>query len=1227
MGCVDPDRAVTEVRLNASAPFEPDALFLSVTTSLLSAFIIFKALVDSGSTHCFVDPRFIAKNNLITYPVTPIRLKLFDGTSNQTITQAIDIPLQISPGQVTPFTFYVTPLDSSCSIVLGYNWLTRYNPLIDWVLSSIIFPTTDKENPVSDSRPSMRATVSDEMEPQTISDNSDSDTREDNPTPTATPKVDISLVDAVAYLRTCELPGTQQFTLNLKDFSARASSTSQSTPVDLSSIPEEYHEFADVFDRAKAHTLAPHRPYDLKINIDEDSTPPLGHMYSLSQTELVALREFIDDHLATGFIRPSRSPYGAPVLFAKKKDGGLRLCVDFRGLNKITKKDRYPLPLITDLLDSSGKARIYTKIDLQHAYHLVRIAEGDEWKTAFRTRYGSFEWQVMPFGLTNSPAAFQRFMNDIFADMLDVCVIVYLDDILIYSDNMETHQEHVREVLRRLRQNGLFAGAHKCTFHADTVEYLGYILSPMGLSMDPAKVQTIQDWPEPRKVKDVQSFLGFANFYRRFIHEYSDIVIPLTRLTRKDLKWNFTAACREAFEKLKTAFLSAPVLTHWIPDTQMTVETDASDYAIAAILSITLSDGEIHPVAFHSRTLTAPELNYDTHDKELLAIFEAFQKWRHYLEGSGTPVDVVTDHKNLEYFATTKLLTRRQARWSEFLSQFHMIIRFRPGRLGTKPDALTRRWDVYPKEGDSDYAKVNPQNLRPVFTQEQLASSLRATYYSGPILRAVGIMDIGQLHKDILSAQRSDTYISEHNSEPRWSTDEQGLVRYDDRIWVPDSEDLRLRVLLYHHDHPISGHFGQNKTLELIRRGYTWPSVRSFVKDYCKSCTACARSKASRHRPYGKLRQLPIPEKPWNSISMDFIEQLPSSEGFTAILVIVDRLSKQSIFIPTHDTITSMQLAQLFVLHVFSKHGVPSHVTSDRGTEFVSHFFRSLGKALDMRLHFTSGYHPEGDGQTERTNQTLEQYLRIYCNYQQDNWKELLPLAEFAYNNAPSATTGISPFFANKGYHPNITVHPERDLSSARAKEFAVDLDELHQELRSQIAEAQKRYQGPADARRAPAPDFKVGDKVFVKAAHFRTTRPSKKLSEKNLGPFEIIAQVGPASFTLRLPDQLRAVHPVFHVSQLESATPNTIPNRVQPPPPPIEVDGDIEYEVSEILDSKIDKRHKCQLLYLVRWTGYEGTDQETDWLPATELEHAPELVRDFHKSYPTKPRPLTSLQ
>ena len=275
--------------------------------------------------------------------------------------------------------------------------------------------------------------------------------------------------------------------------------------------------------------------------------------------------------------------------------------------------------------------------------------------------------KVCPYSRTITPAAFQRFMNDIFSDLLDVCVMIYLDDILIYSNNMSKHHRHVKEVLKRLHKAGLYAKAEKCEFHSESVEYLGYILSPSGLTMSDDKIKIIQDWPEPKKVKDIQSFLGFTNFYRRFIFNYSDIVIPLTRLTRKNIPWKFDSSCQDAFNSLKKAFTSAPILTHWIPDAQLIVETDASDYALAAILSVVNEDNEVHPVAFHSRTFTAAELNYDTHDKELLAIFEAFKIWRHYLEGPAYPIDVVTDHKNLEYFSTTKVLTWRQARWSEYL--------------------------------------------------------------------------------------------------------------------------------------------------------------------------------------------------------------------------------------------------------------------------------------------------------------------------------------------------------------------------------------------------------------------------------------------------------------------------------------------------------------------------------------------------------------------------------
>jgi len=355
---------------------------------------------------------------------------------------------------------------------------------------------------------------------------------------------------------------------------------------------------------------------------------------------------------------------------------------------------------------------------------LVCIADGDEWKTAFKTRYGSFEWSVMPFGLTNAPTAFQRFMNDIFSDLLNVCVVIYLDDVLIYSNNMSEHHQHVKEVLKHLRKAGLYVKAEKCEFHSESVKYLGYILSPSGLTMSDDKVKIIQDWPEPKKVKDIQSFLGFVNFYRRFIFNYSDIVIPLTRLIRKDIPWKFDSSCQDAFNSLKKAFTSASILTHWIPSAQLIVETDASDYALAAILSIVNEDNEVHPVAFHSRTFTVVELNYDTYDKEFLAIFEAFKIWWHYLEGLAYPIDVVTDHKNLEYFSTTKVLTRRQAWWSEYLSQFNLVIRFCPGQLGTKLDALTRRWDVYSKGRNTGYTTVNPHNFKSIFTQEQLAASV-----------------------------------------------------------------------------------------------------------------------------------------------------------------------------------------------------------------------------------------------------------------------------------------------------------------------------------------------------------------------------------------------------------------------------------------------------------------------------------------------------------------------
>ena len=979
-------------------------------------------------------------------------------------------------------------------------------------------------------------------------------------------------------------------------------------------LPREYRDFADVFSEEEAKTLPPHRTYDHGIELEPDSKAPWGPLYNMSELELTTLREFLDDMLGKGFIRSSTSPAGAPVLFARKKDGSLRLCVDYRGLNRVTIKNRYPIPLVNNIMDRLRNAKVYSKIDLRAGYHNVRIKDGQEWMTAFRTRYGSFEYLVMPFGLTNAPASFQYFMNDIFADMVDVFVVIYLDDILIYSDNLDEHRTHVRKVLQRLRDHNLHAHPKKSEFHCDSIEYLGFIVSPSGISMDPAKTEVILSWPAPTTVKEVQSFLGFANFYRRFIYNYSKITRPLNNLTRKDTKFVWNANCQTAFDNLKTAFTSAPILAHYDPENPIVVETDSSDYAIAAVMSqLNRHTGVLHPVAFYSRSMQPAELNYDIYDKELLAIFEAFRQWRAYLKGVHQTTLVVSDHNNLEYFTTTKQLSRRQARWSEYLSNFDFIVKYRPGRLGTKPDALTRRPDVYPKGGGRAYAQANPQNRLPIFRTEQLFAST--------------IIDLGSLAYRIRNALEHDEYSKNHlerirtfaepDPEDPFSISDDGLLLRNNLIYVPDHDNLRLEILRMHHDHRLSGHPGIRKTIQLIQRRYFWPRIRHFVTAYIRTCTGCIRAKSHHHKPYGFLKFLPVPHRPWSSISMDFIEGLPLSDGYDCILVIVDRLTKGALFIECNATDDAPKLALLYLKHVFSKHGVPHDIISDRGKLFVSKFWSSLCKLLGIKSNLSTAYHPETDGQTERVNQSLEMYIRIYCNYQQDDWVPLLPLAEFAYNNTPHSATHVSPFFANKGYHPRLEIGVDQ-VSSYAAQQIAEDLAALHEYLKEQIRIAINQYSAATSSRRTDPPKFKEGAMVWLNARNIKTKRPSKKLDHRYLGPYKIVKKISSHAFRLQLPDSMKLLHPVFHVSLLEPAHQNTIPHRRQPPPPPVEIDENPEYEVSAILDSR---KYRNRIQYLVEWAGYEDTPEHQTWEPASNLSNAAEYIRDFHKRYPNKPR------
>jgi RNase H-like domain found in reverse transcriptase/Reverse transcriptase (RNA-dependent DNA polymerase)/Retroviral aspartyl protease len=625
------------------------------------------ALIDSGAEGCFLSQEWVRKHVRSTDSVSRM-VKALDGHRIRSYgLHRMRIAVADDRGLERQNTYPLTAVDmAGYDVILGMPWLREANPDVNWAALSWRY-------------------------------------RE------ASSKEDVQILSAHRAAQKI-LKGSAAFILRLwvKDGDTYGEPLVAGAITNETGLPAYLEEFADVFSEGDAKVLPERTAHDHPIDLEPGTEPPHKPIYGLTENERKVLREYIRDALEKGWIRESTSPAGAPILFVPKKDGTLRLCVDYRGLNAITIKNRYPLPLITETLGQLAGAKVFTQLDLRDAYHRIRIRSGDEWKTAFRTRYGHFEYMVMPFGLANAPATFQSYINRALSDLLDTCCVVYLDDILIYSSSEEEHRNHVRMVLGRLRQFRLYAKLSKCAFGVDTVSFLGFVVSPDGVTMERDRVQTIQEWPEPTCAKDILSFIGFANFYRRFIEGYSRIAAPLTDLTKgigkgqttkhgrkKAYKIPFVLAdaARRAFEELKAAFCKAPLLRHFNPEYPIQLETDASGEALSGIVSQKQPDDNLfHPIAFWSRKLTGAEINYEIHDSELLAIVESFRHWRQYLEGSRFPVTVWSDHANLRYFMTTKELNRRQARWAEKLAAFDFVIEHRPGSKNPA-DAPSRRPD------------------------------------------------------------------------------------------------------------------------------------------------------------------------------------------------------------------------------------------------------------------------------------------------------------------------------------------------------------------------------------------------------------------------------------------------------------------------------------------------------------------------------------------------------
>jgi transposase InsO family protein len=960
---------------------------------------------------------------------------------------------------------------------------------------------------------------------------------------------------------------------------------------EILSLPSKLRSFSDVFTVASLQSLPPVRPqFDLKIQLKQGCVPPFGGLYNLSEAERRQLRLYIDDNLSKGFLRLSSSPAAAPIFFVKSEGKDDRPCVDYRGLNAITIRDSYPIPVLSLLLNNLAGCKFLSKVDLKSAFNLLRVTPGQEYLTAFRTPWGLFEYMVMPFGLANAPATFQRFIQHVLREFIDVCCFVYIDDILIFSKTEEEHFTHLSSILAKLREFSLKASLKKCQFFQTEVQFLGFIISSQGLRMDPAKLDTIVQWPLPETLRGLRRFLGFCNFYRRFIPNFSTVAGPLTNLT-KEAEFRPSRlkeiVATNAFSTLKSSFLSAPLLSHFSFDSDRIVHVDSSGFAIAGVLSQPDSTGRLRPVSFFSRKLTDQERVWPIFDLELYAVISAFEEWRAWLAGTKNPVLVYSDHANLKHFMTAKVLSPKQARWAAFLDSFNFKL-FHVAGPANPADGPSRRPDFdVPSKNSFSNSFVPHFQLNSI--ESQIHAKQEHDLYFQPL--SSEFISLLKTSYDSLSADEKEDYHLD-----------QDLYWFRHRVFVP--LELRERVITTYHNDTLVGHPGMARTLSLLLRTFDWPTIRKDVISFVSSCDSCQRVRFSRQNPVGTLQPLPIPTRPWSVIGMDFITKLPLSQGYDSILVVVDLLSKSAHFVPTRETITAKDLATLFRREVFRLHGLPDRIISDRGTTMTSEFWQQLMKLLNIKSAMSTAFHPQTDGQTERMNQVLEDYLRHFVDYNQKDWSSKLDVAEFSINNLHSTSSGVSPFFFVHGYHPRfntLTVASRRNC----ANRLISDLQEIQGKASLSLQKAKEKQAFYYNQSRRVATVFAPGDQVLLSRRNIQTRRPNSKLDFRHLGPFKVVEMVGENAARLDIAEHYPKIHPVFNVSLLTAyKDPSAHPLRSLPFQSDIH-SVPIEQINWDLFEEVLDHRtpYKGTEEYLLRWKC--STPAHNRWIPLSLIPRA----------------------
>ncbi|PNX92586.1 Ty3/gypsy retrotransposon protein, partial [Trifolium pratense] len=1049
-------------------------------------------LIDTGSTHNILQPRIASHLQIPFQPIPNFSVMVGNGSHIQCSGLCHNVPITLQ-NKLFHIPFYLLPIEGA-DVVLGMEWLRKLGPIsADFSIPSISFTHENNE-------------VTLQGDPQYLPQHS-------------------------TYHQICHLLHTNSIaSMHLLSYTPTleaATNPTKTTQLTIDSIshtlpPEILHllqQYPTVFNTP--HGLPPSRQHDHCIPL-LPNTPPINvkpYRYPHSQKE--AMTAIIHDMLQEGIIVPSNSPYSSPVLLVRKKDGTWRFCVDYRALNAVTVRDRFPIPTIDELLDELGSASVFTKIDLRSGYHQIRVIPEDTHKTAFRTFDGHYEFLVMPFGLTNAPSTFQSAMNDLFRPYLRRFVLVFFDDILIYSRCYSDHLLHLKLTLDLLASNTFVAKLSKCVFAVNKVDYLGHVISVDGVTPDPDKIQAILDWPAPRSLTALRGFLGLTGFYRRFVRHYATLAAPLTDLLKSN-KFTWSTDADAAFTTLKSKMTTTPVLV--LPDFSKTfvVETDASSVAIGAVLA---QDG--HPIAFFSKKMCNRMQSSSVYVREMFAITEAVKKWRQYL--IGRHFHIFTDQKSLKSLLVQTIQTTEQQKWTSKLQGFSFDIFYKPGNTNLVADALSR------KNTDAESAGLL---LSVSSTVPVLLSTLREYY-----------------KKDTKGQDLVFKIVTAKESTQQYSFKE-GLVYFKNRLFLPEGNNLRTTILNEYHSTPTAGHSSLQPTLARLSASFLWPGIYRDVKQFIQQCLVCQQNKYMPTKKQGLLQPLEIPERVWEEITMDFITHLPNSFGHTVIWVICDRLTKYVHFIGLPSRFTAKDIAMRFSTEICRLHGLPKSIISDRDPLFLSNFWKELFRAQGTTLKYSSAYHPETDGQTEVVNRSLETYLRCFTSEHPRKWFKFLHMAEYWHNSSFHSAIKMSPFEALYGRSPpSVLDYIQGSSSNSDIEQTLAERQKIITMLKENLKRSRQKMEAQANKKRRDC-TFKPGDLVLLRLQPYRQQtvhrRTSQKLSKKYFGPFSVIRRIGAVAYELDLPSSSR-IHPVVHVSQLRAYHATEPSSPFSPIPPELE--------------------------------------------------------------------------